>query len=97
MKPKLPKSISESQFVIVGYGDGYNSRVVKGDQLYPVMMDWMYGRDWKKNASLEDKQSYWNELCDVDQYWTADPDFGPIIWRTDCGETDHIEIFRITD
>lgn len=81
----------------MGYGESYQAKVVTGDQLYPYMMKMMYGEKWTKDASAEHQQDYWNDLCNIDGNWKSDGDLGPTMWSTDVGETDHIEIFRITE
>ena len=57
----------------------------------------MYGDNWKEQAPLEHQTEYWSDLCDLENNWNSDQDFGPTMWRTDVGETDHIEIYRITE
>jgi len=92
-KDELPESIRSGTFLLVGHGETYGAEVVKGCHLLTKMMEMIFGM--AENAPDNERQNYAKELSDMDN-WCQDQDHGPTWYKTDLGETDHIEVIRIT-
>lgn len=94
-KDELAKSIAEGVFLLVCSGESYSAQITTGTSLMARMFEAMFGdtpADWPKAEC----DQWRDELLDPDK-WNTDYDYGPIAWESDVGETDHIQIMRITD
>ena len=91
---ELPEPIKASTFLMVCSGETYFTEILKGDMLLERMMVAMFGE--VANAPKDQYEAWANELADPDQ-WCIDQDYGPCWFNTDVGETDRVQIFRITD
>jgi hypothetical protein len=88
------EAIARGHFLMVCSGETYSADIIKGTELLDKMFEAMYGD--AKEGHPEEREAYRAELADPDN-WHHDQDYGPTRWSTDVGETDRIDIIRITD
>jgi len=90
----LPSTITEGLFLLVCSGEAYSAEIVPGRSLLTEIMKVLFvdGTD----SSPADWQSCVDDLKNMDN-WCCDQDVGLTRFKTDVGETDHIELIRITD
>lgn len=90
----LRKELLEGKFLIVGHGETYNSKVVEGTQLFETWANYAYGS--VETAAESGIEEDIETLNDEDQ-WSHSQDYKFTMFSQDFGETDHIEIYRITE
>jgi hypothetical protein len=89
------ESIKKGTFLLVCRGETYSAEIVKGQDIFTKIFTAMFGPD-SKDWPEEECQQWRDEIEDPD-YWINDQDYGPTHWESEVGETDHIELFLITD
>ena len=90
----MPESIKTGRFLLIGRGESYSGEIVDGTKLLDKMLELLYGTP--QDASQEERDDCAADLADMDN-WHSDGDYGPTQFSRDVGETDHIDIFRITE
>lgn len=89
----LPQSIQTGTFLLIGSGESYETEILPGGQLLDRMIIMMYGEP--ENCSPTEREQYARDLANEDN-WCHNPDYGPVTFDMNVGETDHIYIRRIT-
>lgn len=87
-------AIRDHTFLLVGSGESYHAQIVKGSEALDKMYEEMFGDPQAGNP--EEREAWLVQLDDPDE-WQHDGDYGPTIWESDVGETDHLLLIRITD
>lgn len=88
------EALKRGTFLMVGSGESYFAEIVQGADLLDKMMEAMYGET--KQAPGDEREQYRREIENPDE-WSSDSDWGPTHWWTDLGETDHMDIYLVTD
>lgn len=89
----LPAKIAEAKFFMICTGESYSTKIVDGARLHVEWATAIYGSI--AECPAENLQHAIETLKDFDN-WRTDPDFGPICYEEDVGETDHIAFWRLT-
>lgn len=88
------ESLKKGIFVMVCHGENYSAEVINGSQILEKIHEAMFG-----DPNIEDTAEWrlWRDEIEDPDHWSSDLDFGTVSWGSDVGETDRIELFRITD
>lgn len=90
----LPQSIIDATFIVICSGESYSTHIVIGDKLLNHLAECLYG-DANYPQTDDSFGRFISRIRDVDN-WHHDADLGPVHWMDDVGETDRIDVYRIT-
>lgn len=85
--------LEKATFLLIGSGESYFTEQVIAENLIERIMVATNGD--KENWDEDWLQSVTAMISDDDN-WAHDSDFGPVHWHTELGETDRIDIYRLT-
>jgi hypothetical protein len=91
----LPDSIKRGAFLLIGSGETHFTEFANGRELLKRIMTATSGDD-PQQWTLEELESWHAEISNEDN-WCHDPDIGPTTFKQEVGETDQIELVRLTD